>query len=224
MRLLEDSLDAVAWSGLDSDVNWNMIGRVGSGRCCWKCIGRDSDWTGRWTLLLIIPIWDAVVVDCCVQRCRCARFVSCWKIIWMQLLEDWKWIEYGRRLEGLEGKLIGKTLIGRGWGVVVDCSDWRCCWLFQKNRSCGRCCWLFRSMLLLIVPIDVLAVAGWWSIQRIKSGVSILIEFPWCSAIIGLLLLIIIIINYTYNMCNKFCFVFETLQTINNEWILSFIR
>ena len=36
---------------------------------------------------------------------------------------NWKWIKYRRQLEGLEGTLIGKTLMGRGCGVVVDCFD-----------------------------------------------------------------------------------------------------
>ena len=74
---------------------------------------------------------------------------------------------------------------------------------------------MFGSMLLLlIVPIDVVVVIQ--SIKNNKTGVSILIEFPWWSAIIGLLLLLLLI-NYTYLLCNNFRSVFETFQKINNE-------
>ena len=67
-------------------------------------------------------------------------------------------------------------------------------------------------MLLLIVPIDDVVVVI-QVIKNNKSGVSTLIEFPWWSAIIGLLLLLLI--NYMYLLCNSAWFVFETCQ--NNE-------
>ena len=72
-------------------------------------------------------------------------------------------------------------------------------------------------LLLLIVLIDVViavVVAMDTKYKNNKTGVRILIEFPWWNAIIGLLLLLLM----NYLLCNNFCFVFVTFHKVNNEW------
>ena len=59
---------------------------------------------------------------------------------------------------------------------------------------------------IVVVVVTVIGVIQ--SIRNNKSDVSILIEFPWCSAIIGLLSLLLLLI--THLQCSSACFVFVT--------------
>ena len=99
MRLLEDNSDTVSecccWKGIGRDV---VAGRA----------GRNVDWKERWfrTLLLLIVLIDAVVVDSSNRRCcwtLIGRVGSGWGLEGTSLMDgDWKgWIRMGigRQLE-----------------------------------------------------------------------------------------------------------------------------
>ena len=86
------------------DINWEGIGRVWSGRCCWKGWIRHQ-LEGNWKswirtlvmegmLLLIVPI-DVVIVDCSDRYC-----------CWLFRKNCWKWINSGRRLEVLDPDVV----------------------------------------------------------------------------------------------------------------------
>ena len=130
--------DVVAGRGLRvrRDVNWirTLVGRVGSGRCCWKGIG---------------------------SGCRCWKGIGserrCWKGIGSVVLDPD--IVAGR---GLDSSSIGSG--HRCWKGIGSVVNWKGIgsdvnWKGTRRIGTGCCCWKdWIRVLLLIVLIDAVVV------------------------------------------------------------------
>ena len=165
-------LDVVDWKGR-KDVDrkgWNDVdqkGRQLDPDVVDGMVGRDVNWIPtlllEWLegISLIGRIGKTLNSVCCQLEERQLEgldpyVVDCRDVNWKGWIRTSNWKGHWIRallLEGLDPDIVA------GRGVIVDCSDWRCCWLFRS------------MLLLLIVPIDVVvalisldivvAIAGW---------------------------------------------------------------